>query len=103
MNAAVSYGAALCGYGVGLPWKRIGGLRLPALTPAQVAEAVCLEQLSYHEAWELSYFGANVLHPRTTLPAMKFRRALISAPCDPQCAIYLHQRPLVAMLACVGS
>ncbi len=41
---------------------------------AQVAEAVCLEQLSYHEAWELSYFGANVLHPRTTLPAMKFRR-----------------------------
>ena len=42
---------------------------------AQVAEAVCLEQLSYHEAWELSYFGANVLHPRTTLPAMKFRCA----------------------------
>ena len=39
----------------------------------KVAEAVCLEQLSYHEAWELSYFGANVLHPRTTLPAMKFR------------------------------
>lgn len=27
---------------------------------------------SYHEAWELSYFGANVLHPRTTLPAMKY-------------------------------
>jgi hypothetical protein len=27
---------------------------------------------SYHEAWELSYFGANVLHPRTTLPAMRF-------------------------------
>jgi len=49
----------------------------------QVAEAVCLEQLSYHEAWELSYFGANVLHPRTTLPAMKFRcanAALLSAP-----------------------
>lgn len=37
----------------------------------QVSEAVCLETLSYHEAWELSYFGANVLHPRTTLPAMK--------------------------------
>jgi len=27
---------------------------------------------SYHEAWELSYFGANVLHPRTTLPAMRY-------------------------------
>lgn len=38
---------------------------------AKVSEAVCLDVLSYHEAWELSYFGANVLHPRTTLPAMK--------------------------------
>ena len=28
--------------------------------------------MTYHEAWELSYFGANVLHPRTTLPAMKY-------------------------------
>lgn len=33
---------------------------------------MCLQHLSYHEAWELSYFGANVLHPRTTLPAMKY-------------------------------
>ena len=32
---------------------------------------MCLESLSYHEAWELSYFGASVLHPRTTMPAMK--------------------------------
>ena len=38
----------------------------------QVAEAVCLPSLSYHEAWELSYFGASVLHPRTTMPAMKY-------------------------------
>jgi hypothetical protein len=38
----------------------------------QVQESVCLKHLSYHEAWELSYFGANVLHPRTTLPAMKY-------------------------------
>lgn len=40
--------------------------------PPQVPEAVCLPSLTYHEAWELSYFGANVLHPRTTLPAMKY-------------------------------
>lgn len=33
---------------------------------------MCLESLSYHEAWELSYFGASVLHPRTTMPAMKY-------------------------------
>jgi aspartokinase len=38
----------------------------------QVPEAVCLPSMTYHEAWELSYFGANVLHPRTTLPAMKY-------------------------------
>ena len=38
----------------------------------QVSEAMLLESLGYHEAWELSYFGASVLHPRTTLPAMKF-------------------------------
>ena len=37
-----------------------------------MAEAVCLTTLSYHEAWELSYFGASVLHPRTTMPAMKY-------------------------------
>lgn len=24
------------------------------------------------QAWELAYFGANVLHPRTTQPAMKY-------------------------------
>ena len=40
--------------------------------PRVVKEAVCLKQLSYNEAWELSYFGANVLHPRTTLPAMRY-------------------------------
>ena len=33
---------------------------------------MCLTTLSYHEAWELSYFGASVLHPRTTMPAMKY-------------------------------
>ncbi len=37
-----------------------------------MGEAVCLDSLSYHEAWELSYFGASVLHPRTTMPARKF-------------------------------
>ena len=36
----------------------------------QVPEAVVLKKLSYEEAWELSYFGASVLHPRTTLPVM---------------------------------
>jgi aspartokinase/homoserine dehydrogenase 1 len=37
-----------------------------------VSEAVVLKTLSYQEAWEMSYFGANVLHPRTTMPVMRY-------------------------------
>ena len=58
---------------------------------------MCLEQLSYHEAWELSYFGANVLHPRTTLPAMKFRHAaaaFLSAP--PSASAVRHVPPITS-------
>ena len=51
-------------------WTDVDGVY--SADPRKVTEAVCLRHLSYHEAWELSYFGANVLHPRTTLPAMKY-------------------------------
>lgn len=51
-------------------WTDVDGVY--SADPRKVKEAVCLRHLSYHEAWELSYFGANVLHPRTTLPAMKY-------------------------------
>ncbi|KAL6783911.1 AHD1 [Auxenochlorella protothecoides x Auxenochlorella symbiontica] len=51
-------------------WSDVNGVY--SADPRKVPEAVCLRHLSYHEAWEMSYFGANVLHPRTTLPAMKF-------------------------------
>ncbi|KAH7568371.1 hypothetical protein JRO89_XS07G0282800 [Xanthoceras sorbifolium] len=37
-----------------------------------VSEAVILKKLSYQEAWEMSYFGANVLHPRTIIPVMRY-------------------------------
>lgn len=50
-------------------WTDVDGVY--SSDPRKVPEAVCLPALTYHEAWELSYFGANVLHPRTTLPAMK--------------------------------
>mmetsp|Transcript_23921 Transcript_23921/g.74812 ORF Transcript_23921/g.74812 Transcript_23921/m.74812 type:complete len:938 (-) Transcript_23921:174-2987(-) len=52
-------------------WTDVSGVY--SADPRTVLGAVCLEKLSYNEAWELSYFGANVLHPRTTLPAMKFK------------------------------
>jgi aspartokinase/homoserine dehydrogenase 1 len=50
-------------------WTDVDGVY--SADPRKVPEAVCLRHLAYHEAWELSYFGANVLHPRTTQPAMR--------------------------------
>jgi len=50
-------------------WTDVDGVF--SADPRKVGEAVCLESLSYQEAWELAYFGASVLHPRTTQPAMK--------------------------------
>ena len=39
--------------------------------PRIVPEARTLPELSYSEAAELSYFGAQVLHPKTILPAIE--------------------------------
>ena len=36
--------------------------------PRVVKEAQLIEAMSYHEAMELSYFGAKVLHPKTIAP-----------------------------------
>ena len=44
----------------------------PTTHPPHPTHPIPPTNCSYHEAWELSYFGANVLHPRTTLPAMKY-------------------------------
>ena len=51
-------------------WTDVDGVF--SADPRRVKGAKCLSSLSYNEAWELAYFGANVLHPRTTLPAMKY-------------------------------
>jgi aspartokinase/homoserine dehydrogenase 1 len=52
-------------------WTDVDGVY--SADPRKVPEAVCLPGMTYHEAWEMSYFGANVLHPRTALPAMKYK------------------------------
>lgn len=62
----------------------------------QVSEAVCLDSLSYHEAWELSYFGANVLHPRTTMPAMKYDIPIVIRNFFNQTAPGAHAGPRVS-------
>ncbi|EPS65909.1 hypothetical protein M569_08866, partial [Genlisea aurea] len=51
-------------------WTDVDGVY--SADPRKVSEAVILETLSYQEAWEMSYFGANVLHPRTIIPVMNY-------------------------------
>jgi aspartokinase/homoserine dehydrogenase 1 len=48
-------------------WTDVDGIL--SADPRLVPEAVPLESLSYHEAFELAYFGARVIHPQTLLPA----------------------------------
>lgn len=47
-------------------WKDVDGL-LNA-DPTMMPEARLLENISYHEAIELSYYGAKVIHPKTIKP-----------------------------------
>ncbi|KAJ8427913.1 hypothetical protein Cgig2_023289 [Carnegiea gigantea] len=51
-------------------WTDVDGVF--SADPRKVSEAVILRTLSYQEAWEMSYFGANVLHPRTIIPVMRY-------------------------------
>ncbi|KAG2710094.1 hypothetical protein I3843_04G008800 [Carya illinoinensis] len=51
-------------------WTDVDGVY--TADPRKVSEAVILQTLSYQEAWEMSYFGANVLHPRTIIPVMQY-------------------------------
>ncbi len=48
-------------------WKDVDGFM--SVDPEVVPEAVAIDELSYEEAAELSYFGARVIHPRTVEPA----------------------------------
>lgn len=66
--SATTFGALLRAGRITI-WTDVDGVF--SADPRKVPEAVCLRRLSYHEAWEMSYFGANVLHPRTALPAMR--------------------------------
>ncbi|OIT39380.1 bifunctional aspartokinasehomoserine dehydrogenase 1, chloroplastic [Nicotiana attenuata] len=51
-------------------WTDVDGVY--SADPRKVSEAVILKTLSYQEAWEMSYLGANVLHPRTIVPIMQY-------------------------------
>ncbi|GMP36522.1 hypothetical protein CsSME_00008627 [Camellia sinensis var. sinensis] len=51
-------------------WTDVDGVY--SANPRKVSDAVVLKTLSYQEACEMSYFGANVLHPRTIIPVMQY-------------------------------
>ncbi len=64
------YTAALVGAGLGADqvwiWSDVNGIL--TADPSIVAEATTISELSYQEAAELAYFGAEVLHPKTIRP-----------------------------------
>jgi aspartokinase/homoserine dehydrogenase 1 len=49
-------------------WTDVDGVL--SADPRLVSEALLVEELSYAEACELSYFGAKVIHPQTMSPAI---------------------------------
>jgi aspartokinase/homoserine dehydrogenase 1 len=49
-------------------WKDVDGVL--SADPRIVPEAKIIKELSYNEAMELSYFGAQILHPKTMMPAI---------------------------------
>ena len=51
-------------------WKDVDGIL--STDPRVVPGAIPLDQISYEEASELAYFGAQVLHPIAMQPAMKY-------------------------------
>jgi bifunctional aspartokinase / homoserine dehydrogenase 1 len=50
-------------------WTDVDGVL--SADPRLVPEAVLVSELSYHEACELAYFGAKVIHPQTMAPAIE--------------------------------
>jgi aspartate kinase len=61
--------AAACGAGEVQVWKDVDGIL--TADPRLVPNALPVEAVTYEEAAELAYFGAQVLHPRAMLPCMK--------------------------------
>lgn len=47
-------------------WKDVPGVL--NCDPKQFSDAILLEQINYHEAVEMTYYGAQVIHPKTIKP-----------------------------------
>jgi aspartate kinase len=69
------YTASILGAALGAAeiqiWKEVDGVC--TADPSLIRDARVVPRLSYHEAAEISHFGAEVVHPQTMLPAMRQR------------------------------
>jgi aspartokinase/homoserine dehydrogenase 1 len=67
------YTASLIAAGLGAEaieiWKDVDGVL--SADPDKVKDAFVIDELSYEEAMEMSYFGAEVIHPYTMIPAVE--------------------------------
>lgn len=73
-------------------WTDVDGVM--SADPRHVPDAQRLDVLSYHEAMELAYFGAKVIHPSTLAPAFERRIPIhirnTFKPEQPGTRIHLH-------------
>ncbi|MDR1100687.1 MAG: aspartate kinase, partial [Treponema sp.] len=67
--------AAACGAEEVQVWKDVDGIL--TADPRIVKNARPVETVTYDEAAELAYFGAQVLHPRAMLPCMKTKTPVL--------------------------
>jgi aspartate kinase len=67
--------AAACGAGEAQVWKDVDGIL--TADPRLVKNARPVEAVTYDEAAELAYFGAQVLHPRAMQPCMKTKTPVL--------------------------
>jgi aspartate kinase len=67
--------AASCGAEEAQVWKDVDGIL--TADPRIVKKAKPVEAVTYEEAAELAYFGAQVLHPRAMQPCMKTGTAVL--------------------------
>lgn len=80
-------------------WKDVPGVL--SADPRYNTEAVKLDQISYHDAIELTYYGATVIHPKTIKPLenrhIPLRVCSFVSPTDKGTSIgdYKATRPLV--------
>lgn len=61
-------------------WKNVPGLM--NADPSKFDDAVKIDSISYHEAIELAYYGASVIHPKTIQPLKEKNIPLFVRPYD---------------------